>query len=127
MILRNASLLVALAFSASVLAAGPVGNPVAGKKAFEATVGADKAKTPRAACTSCHGAGGNAPLEGMPKLAGQYPEYLNKALHEYKSGKRTNGVMAMQAKNLTNAEIDDITAYLGAAKGDIHDLSGHNR
>lgn len=125
MILRNASLFAALAFSASVLAAGPVGNPVAGKKAFEATKGADG--TPRAACTSCHGANGNAPLEGMPKLAGQYPEYLSKALHEYRSGKRSNAVMGGQAKGLTNAEIDDISAYLGAAKGDIHDLSGHNR
>jgi len=125
MILRNASLIAALAFSASALAAGPVGNPVAGKKAFEATKGADGA--PRAACTSCHGANGNAPLEGMPKLARQYPEYLNKALREYRSGKRTNAVMAGQAKGLTNAEIDDISAYLGAAKGDIHDLSGHAR
>ena len=125
MILRNASLLAALAFSASVLAAGPVGNPVAGKKAFEATKGADG--NPKAACTSCHGANGNAPLEGMPKLAGQYPDDLNKALREYRSGKRSNAVMGGQAKGLTDAEIDDISAYLGAAKGDIHDLSGHAR
>jgi len=125
MILRNASLLLALAFSASALAVGVNGNPVAGKKAFEATKGADG--NPKAACTSCHGAGGNAPLEGMPKLAGQYPEYLKKALEEYRSGKRSNAVMGGQAKGLTNAEIDNIASYLGAAKGDIHDLSGHTR
>jgi cytochrome c553 len=125
MILPNASLVAALAFSASALAAGASGNPVAGKKAFEATKGADG--NPKAACTSCHGAGGNAPLEGMPKLAGQYPDYLSKALHEYRSGKRSNAVMGGQAKGLTDTEIADITAYLGTAKGDIHDLSGHTR
>jgi cytochrome c553 len=125
MILRNASLLLAFAFSASALAVGVNGNPVAGKKAFEATKGADG--SPKAACTSCHGAGGNAPLEGMPKLAAQYPEYLSKALTEYRSGKRSNAVMASQAKGLTDAEIADISTYLGAAKGDIHDLSGHAR
>jgi cytochrome c553 len=125
MILPNASLVAALAFSASALAAGASGNPVAGKKAFEATKGADG--NPKAACTSCHGAGGNAPLEGMPKLAGQYPDYLSNALHEYRSGKRSNAVMGGQAKGLTDTEIADITAYLGTAKGDIHDLSGHTR
>jgi cytochrome c553 len=125
MILRNASLLAALAFSASVMAVGVNGNPAAGKKAFEATKGADG--NPKPACTSCHGAGGNAPLEGMPKLASQYPEYLKKALEEYRSGKRSNAVMAGQAKGLTNAEIDNIASYLGSAKGDIHDLSGHAR
>ena len=123
MILRNASLLVALAFSASVMAAGVSGNPVAGKKAFEATKGADGA--PRAACTSCHGANGNAPLPGMPRLAGQYPEYLVKALQEYRSGKRSNAVMAGQAKGLSDAEIANISVYLGSAKGDLHDLSGN--
>jgi cytochrome c553 len=125
MILRTASFLVALAFSASVLAVGPVGNAVAGKTAFEATK--DAKGNPKAACTSCHGPKGNTPLEGMPKLAGQYPDYLSKALHEYRSGKRSNAVMGGQAQTLTDTEIANISAYLGAAKGDVHDLSGHAR
>jgi cytochrome c553 len=124
MILRNASLLAALVFSAGALAATS-GNAVAGKKSFESTKGSDGA--PKAACTSCHGANGNAPLEGMPKLAGQYPDYLAKALREYRDGKRTNAVMAAQAKGLSNAEIDNMAVYLGSAKGDLHDLSGHAR
>ena len=125
MILRNASLLAALAFSASVLAAVPDGNIIAGKKAFESTKANDG--NPKAACTSCHGANGNAPLEGMPKLAGQYSDYLAKALREYRSGKRSNPVMGAQAKDLTDEQIADISTYLGAAKGDIHDLSDHVR
>lgn len=124
MILRNASLLAALVFSAGALAATS-GNPVAGKKSFESTKGSDGA--PKAACTSCHGANGNAPLEGMPKLAGQYSDYLAKVLREYRDGKRTNAVMAAQAKGLSNAEIDNMAVYLGSVKGDLHDLSGHAR
>lgn len=122
MILRNASLLAALVFSAGALAAAS-GNLAPGKKAFESTKGSDGA--PKAACTSCHGPTGNAPLDGMPKLAGQYPEYLAKALREYRDGKRTNAVMAAQAKGLTDAEIVNISVYLASVPGDIHDLSSH--
>ena len=35
--------------------------------------------------------------------------------------------MGAQAKDLTDEQIADISTYLGAAKGDIHDLSGHVR
>ena len=42
-------------------------------------------------CAACHGADGNETLDDTyPKLAGQYPEYLAKSLHDYKSGKRKN-------------------------------------
>ncbi len=122
--LRIATLLVALAFSAGAIAA-PKGNVAAGKKAYESDLNSKGEK--KAACTSCHGKGANQPLEGMPKLAGQYPEYLVKALNEYRSGKRKNAIMAGQAADLSDADVANLSAYFGSLKGDIHDLSGHAR
>lgn len=124
MTLRTASLLVALVFSAGALAS-QAGNPANGKKLFEATT--DSKGNAKPACLSCHGAGANQPLEGMPKLAGQYPDYLSKALKEYRSGQRSNAIMSGQAKDLSDAEIADLTAYFDSLAGDIHDLSGHVR
>lgn len=112
--LRIVCVLFALAGSASALANTPTGNIAAGK---------DKATK---VCSACHGADGNKTLnDSYPRLAGQYPEYLSKALHDYKSGKRKNPLMAGQAQGLSEQEIADVSAYFGSLTGDIHDLSGH--
>lgn len=124
MTLRTTSLLLALVFSAGALAA-QTGSPVAGKKLFESAK--DSKGNAKPACMSCHGAGANQPLDGMPKLAGQYPDYLTKALKEYRSGKRSNAIMGAQAKDLSDADIANLTAYFESLNGDVHDLSGHAR
>ena len=109
--LRIASALALIALAAPALAAGPKGDPVAG---------AEKAKT----CASCHGATGNESLDdSYPKLAGQYPEYLAKALHDYKSGERNNAIMAGFVAGLSDEDIDDLSAYFASQPGDVHDLS----
>jgi len=113
--LRGAALLVTLAFSATALAA-PHGNPAAGKAKAQQV------------CSACHGADGNKTLDGSyPKLAGQYPDYLSKALHDYKSGMRKNPIMGGQAQGLSDQEILDLAAYFGSLDAQIHDLSGHAR
>lgn len=114
--LRTASAaLIAFALSSAV-AAAPVGNIAAGK---------DKATK---VCSACHGADGNKTLDGSyPRLAGQYPDYLTKALTDYRSGKRKNPIMMGQAQGLTDQEIADVAAYFGSLDGEIHDLSGHQR
>ena len=90
------------------------GNPAAGKQ---------KAGT----CAACHGDGNKTINDTYPKLAGQYPEYLSKALHEYKNGKRKNAIMGGMAKPLNEQDIADLAAYFGSLQPQIHDLSGHNR
>lgn len=116
MILRIAITFFVLAFSASTLAGTPTGNIAAGK---------NKAGK---VCSACHGVDGNKTLDGSyPRLAGQYPEYLAKALHDYKSGKRKNPIMAGQAQGLNDKEIADISAYFGSLNGELHDLSSHAR
>jgi len=114
MILRATALCLTLALALPALASS--GSIAAGKKKAQAT------------CAACHGADGNKTLDGTyPKLAGQYPEYLAKALHEYKSGKRKNAVMSGQAQALSEKEIADLSAYYGSLTPQIHDLSGHAR
>lgn len=111
MILRTASALALFALALPAFAAGVKGNVAAG---------AEKAKT----CASCHGATGNESLDDTyPKLAGQHPEYLAKALHDYKSGARPNAIMAGFAAGLSDEDIDDLSAYFASQKGDLHDLS----
>ena len=118
MTVRISVLLLALAATAGASASTPVGNIAAGK-------------TKAGVCGACHGDGNTTLAVGethpYPKLAGQYPDYLSKALHEYKSGKRSNAIMGGQAANLTDQDIADLTAYFGSLSGSVHDLSGHER
>ena len=62
-------------------------------------------------CQACHGLDGNSPTPDYPKLAGQYPDYLAKALRDYKSGARKNPIMAGFAGALTAKDIDNLAAY----------------
>ena len=63
-------------------------------------------------CAACHGIDGAQPTTPeYPKLAGQYPDYLAKALRDYKSGARKNPIMAGMAAGLTTQDIENISAY----------------
>ena len=52
-----------------------------------------------------------------PKLAGQYQDYLEKALRDYKTGARKNPIMNGIAKPLTRDDIRDLPAYLSVLPG----------
>ena len=65
-------------------------------------------------CQACHGADGNSPSPDFPRLGGQHPDYLAKALRDYKSGARKNPIMAGFAATLTPADIDNLAAYYAA-------------
>jgi cytochrome c553 len=92
---------------------------VAGSLAL-ASVGALAADTENAkkkvteVCQACHGMDGNSPIPENPKLAGQHPDYLAKALRDYKSGARKNPVMGAMASTLTDKDIADLAAYFAA-------------
>lgn len=63
-------------------------------------------------CAACHGIDGATPTTpDYPKLAGQYPDYLAKALRDYKSGARKNAIMAGMAQGLTEQDIQNISQY----------------
>jgi len=86
----------------------------------DAAAGANKAKP----CTACHGTDGNANQDQQyPRLAGQYADYIARALHEYKNGERSNPIMKGMAAPLSDQDIDDIAAYFSSQPGKLHDLS----
>ena len=71
-------------------------------------------------CMGCHGIPGytNAyPTYRVPKLGGQSPEYLAAALKAYRSGERPHKTMQAQAANLSDQDIQDISAFLATAPG----------
>ncbi len=68
-------------------------------------------KEKSATCIACHGADGKAILPIYPNLSGQYEDYLEKALTEYKTGKRKNPIMMGMAKLLSEEDIADLAAY----------------
>ena len=74
---------------------------------------AKPANVPQAAslCTSCHGADGIAIAPTYPSLAGQHPDYLVRAIDEYKKGGRKNPIMKQFAGNLSDADAAAIAAY----------------
>ena len=80
--------------------------PAADLKAGEAKV--------KAVCQACHGADGNSQNADYPKLGGQYPDYLAKALRDYKSGARKNPIMGAFAGTLSTADIENVAAYYAA-------------
>jgi cytochrome c553 len=98
---------VVVAFSMLVLASG---TAIAGDSA----AGKEKSKV----CAACHGEDGSkTTTPDFPRLAGQYRDYLVKALQDYKSGARNNPIMAPQAANLSVADIEDLAAYYSRQSG----------
>ena len=83
----------------------------AGASAADLQAGAGKAKE---ICQACHGLDGNSTVPDYPKLGGQRPDYLAKALRDYKSGQRKNAIMAGFAGALSAADIENLAAYYGA-------------
>ena len=89
------------------------GNALAGGDAA-------KGKEKSAVCGTCHGPDGNTPImPEYPRLAGQPDDYLEKALRDYKSGKRKNPLMAPMAQNLSRQDIKDLAAYFSSLAGDL--------
>lgn len=70
-------------------------------------------------CAACHAADGNSVANVNPKLAGQFAEYLDKQLRNFKAqgGKkaaRENAVMAGMVAGLSDADMRSVAAYYAA-------------
>ena len=69
-------------------------------------------------CSGCHGIEQykNAyPQYNVPKISGQNYEYLVAALKGYKADERAHPTMRAQAKSFSDADIENIAAYLSTA------------
>lgn len=65
-------------------------------------------------CIVCHGPMGLSQVPNTPNLAGQPDVYLSEQLKLFRNGKRQNEVMAVVAKGLTDADIDDLSAWFAS-------------
>ena len=76
-----------------------------------------------ATCVACHGRDGNAadgPHQAMnPRLAGQYADFLAKALREYRSGVRKSPIMMGMVAGLNDEEINRIAEHYAAQPGKL--------
>jgi cytochrome c553 len=97
--------------------------------AFGASAGAQGAdleagkKKAAEVCQACHGVDGNSATADFPKLGGQYPDYLAKALRDYKSGHRKNPIMAGFAQPLSAQDIENLAAYYAAQPAAVSTIS----
>ncbi|MCG6872087.1 MAG: cytochrome c4 [Gammaproteobacteria bacterium] len=77
------------------------GDPVAGK-------------TKATKCFACHGTNGVSVNPDWPNLAGQVSGYIAKQLTDFKSGARSNPIMAGMVADLSPEDMADIDAYFSA-------------
>lgn len=92
-----------------------VESVVAKKRSAAAKGNAKKGKQLAASCEGCHTKnlddGATAPI-----LAGQYGNYLVKAMKDYQSGNRNNPVMQSMLNGLSENDLQDISAYFAGMK-----------
>jgi len=69
-----------------------------------------------AACIACHGpTGAGNPAAKFPKLSGQHATYVEKAMKDFRSGKRTNDTNKMMqniAEKMSDKEIKAVASYV---------------
>jgi cytochrome c553 len=68
-------------------------------------------QTRSVACQACHGGDGIGISGDVPNLAGQKPQYLQQQLGAFRSGDRKHDVMNPIAKQLSDADIQNLAAY----------------
>jgi cytochrome c553 len=104
----NRTMLAVAALAAGLSGAACAADVEAGRRIGEAQ------------CAACHGKDGKTPIDpSYPKLAGQYPDYLAKALLDYQTGARKNAIMGGIAKPLSKKDMQDLAAYFASLPGPL--------
>lgn len=95
---------------AAITLAGAFGSAIA---AGDAAAG----KTKYAICVGCHGptGAGNEALK-YPKLSGRGAAFVAENLRAFKSGARDNATMKAMTAGLTEADMDNLAAYVATLK-----------
>lgn len=107
-------------FVLGLVMAGVTGNAAA---AGDIVAGKEKS----ALCVACHAEDGNSTDPQYPRLAGQYADYLERALLDYRSGARKNPIMAGFAGGLSDADIANLAAYYSRQPGLTQAVQGRLR
>lgn len=101
------SLLIVAAAAGLTQIAYAGGDPAAGQVIAEQT------------CKTCHGADGNSTDPQYPRLAGQHPDYIIRALSDYKSGARKNPIMSGFAAGLSEQDQENVAAWFSSQSGGL--------
>ncbi len=96
----------------AVYLAGQTNKPGA-DSAGDATEGRNKS----AVCHACHGPTGTSILPIYPNLGGQQQNYLSKTLYGFRDGSRQNVIMNGFSANLSDDDIEDISAWYASQQG----------
>lgn len=72
-----------------------------------------------ARCAVCHGNDGVAVQPDAPNLAGQNPLYAAAQLKHFRSGERRHEQMNLLAKDLTDPQIADLTAWYASIQVEV--------
>ena len=62
-------------------------------------------------CDRCHGVNGNSTDPRLPALAAQRVDYLDKVLHDYRTGARKSAPMAAMSDVLTDEDIASLATH----------------
>ena len=79
-----------------------------------AALAADAVETVVGSCWSCHGAGGPPKDPTIPIIQGQQAGYLEKQLHDFRSGERENQIMSSMAESIRPADVARASAMIAA-------------
>lgn len=78
---------------------------------------AERGQTKTRMCEGCHGIPNwrtaYPEVYSVPRLGGQHPPYIVKALQEYRSGERDHPSMRSIAASLSDQDMADLAAYYG--------------
>jgi cytochrome c553 len=100
----SAAFATGVASTAAVAQSAPAGDPAAGRQKTQM-------------CAGCHGIAGwrtaFPEVYQVPKIVGQHPAYIVKALQAYKSGERSHPSMRAITGSLTDKDMADLAAYYG--------------
>ena len=110
---------IGAAWVAHAVTESTISRPDAGRGAAIATHGVAPGVP---ACAQCHNTG---PVGGgaFPRIAGLSAYYLDKQMHDFSSGIRTNAIMTPIAKGLSPAQMADLAAYYAGVAGPFSPLS----
>jgi len=99
--------------SALILALAALSGTATAQVTGTAAAGLEKNRM----CIGCHGLAGwrtaFPEVYSVPMIYGQHPQYIVKALNEYKSGERSHPSMRAIAGSLTDQDMADLAAYYG--------------
>lgn len=86
-----------------------------GAPAYAQDANAGRAKA-SAQCAVCHGTDGLSQHPEAPNLAGQVEMYVAKALEDFRSGRRSNEMMTVVSKDLSDADIANLAAWYASIR-----------